>query len=57
MRHRIREECIAWVKTLTSAALYATLLITFVGQVARVQGTSMAPTLEDQDRLVVNKLG
>lgn len=56
MSHRIRQECIAWVKTVTSAAIYATLLITFVGQVARVQGTSMAPTLEDHDRLIVNKL-
>jgi signal peptidase I len=56
MRHRIIQECIAWLKTVTSAAIYATLLITFVGQVARVQGTSMAPTLQDQDRLIVNKL-
>lgn len=30
--------------------------MTFVGQVARVEGTSMAPTLADDDRLVVNKL-
>src|SRR6187402_1386661 len=56
MRHRILQECVAWLKTVTSAAIYATLLITFVGQVARVQGTSMAPTLHDQDRLIVNKL-
>jgi signal peptidase I len=56
MRHRIVQECAAWLRTLASAAVYATLLITFVGQVARVQGTSMAPTLEDQDRLIVNKL-
>ena len=56
MRHRIVHECIAWVRTLASAAIYATLLITFVGQVARVQGTSMAPTLLDRDRLIVNKL-
>lgn len=48
MRHRLVQECIAWLRTLASAAIYATLLITFVGQVARVQGTSMAPTLEDQ---------
>jgi signal peptidase I len=53
---RIRQETITWLKTLGSAALYATLLITFVGQVARVEGTSMAPTLQDQDRLIVNKL-
>ena len=56
MAHRIVQECFAWLRTLASAAIYATLLITFVGQVARVQGTSMAPTLEDQDRLIVNKL-
>src|SRR4029453_6434514 len=29
--------------------------VTFVCQVARVEGQSMAPTLEDQDRLIVNK--
>ena len=30
--------------------------MTFGFQVARVEGMSMAPTLEDQDRLIVNKL-
>ena len=45
-----------WLKPLTSAAVYATLLITFVGQVARVDGQSMEPTLENQDRLIINKL-
>jgi signal peptidase I len=41
---------------MASAAVYAALIVTFVGQVARVEGYSMAPTLMDQDRLVVNKL-
>jgi signal peptidase I len=50
------EELIAWFKTLGSAVVYATLIVTFVCQVARVDGVSMAPTLADQDRLVVNKL-
>jgi signal peptidase I len=50
-----RDELFAWVKTLFSAGVCATLIVTFVFQVARVSGTSMAPTLEDQDRLVVNK--
>ena len=44
-----------WLKTLTSAGVYATLIVTFVGQVARVDGISMAPTLADHDRLIVNK--
>ena len=53
--NRIRDEIFAWLKTLESSVLYATILVTFVMQVARVDGKSMAPTLEDQDRLVVNK--
>ena len=51
-----RDEFVAWVKTLASAAVYATLIVTFGFQVARVEGQSMAPTLADQDRLIVNKL-
>ena len=53
---RVVEELVAWLKTLASAAVYATLIVTFGFQVARVEGHSMAPTLEDQDRLIVNKL-
>jgi signal peptidase I len=52
----VRDEFVAWVKTLASAAVYATLIVTFGFQVARVEGQSMAPTLHDQDRLIVNKL-
>ncbi len=53
---RIWEELVAWFKALASAAVYATLIVTFGFQVARVEGQSMAPTLVDQDRLIVNKL-
>ena len=53
---QVQEELVAWVKTLVSAAVYAILIVTFGFQVARVEGQSMAPTLEDQDRLIVNKL-
>jgi signal peptidase I len=54
---KVFEELVAWFKTLVSAAVYATLIVTFGFQVARVEGESMAPTLENQDRLIVNKLG
>ncbi len=57
--HRLgvwKDEVVAWFKTLASAAVYATLIVTFGFQVARVEGQSMAPTLADQDRLIVNKL-
>jgi hypothetical protein len=53
---RAGEEGLAWLKALTSAAVYATLIVTFVFQIARVEGQSMVPTLDNQDRLVVNKL-
>ena len=53
---QVKDELIAWIKTLVSAAVYAVLIVTFGFQIARVEGQSMAPTLEDQDRLVVNKL-
>src|SRR5437588_8086398 len=49
-------DVLAGLQTLVSAAVYATLIVTFGFQVARVDGLSMAPTLEDHDRLIVNKL-
>jgi signal peptidase I len=55
MLARVQEEVWAWIKTIASAAVYAVLIVTFGFQVARVEGMSMAPTLEDQDRLIVNK--
>ena len=53
---RMGHEILAGLQTLVSAAVYATLIVTFGVQVARVDGLSMAPTLEDHDRLIVNKL-
>ena len=55
LRARAGEEILAWIKTFASAAVYATLIVTFGFQVARVEGKSMEPTLQDQDRLIVNK--
>lgn len=54
LRHAT-EELVVWLKTFASAAIYATLIVTFGFQVARVEGKSMEPTLQDQDRLIVNK--
>ncbi len=53
---RAGQDLVAGVQTLVSAAVYATLIVTFGFQVARVDGQSMAPTLEDHDRLIVSKL-
>jgi len=51
-----RDQAVAWLGTFASATVYAVLIITFVFQIARVEGESMAPTLADHDRLIVNKL-
>ena len=39
------------------AALVAFLLITFVGQIVDVSGSSMEPTLDNADKLILYKLG
>ena len=41
---------------LALALVVATYWTTFVFQVARVEGQAMAPTLNDQDRLIVSKM-
>jgi signal peptidase I len=46
---------VAWVKTIITAAVYTKLIVMFLFQVARVDGQSMAPTLANRDRLIVNK--
>ena len=53
---RAGKDLVSGFQTLVSAAVYATLIVTFGFQIARVDGLSMAPTLEDHDRLIVNKL-
>jgi len=45
----------AWGRTIVTAAVYTKLIVLFLFQVARVDGQSMAPTLADHDRLIVNK--
>ena len=52
---QVKDELMAWIKTIFSAAIYAVLIVTFGVQIARVEGLSMSPTLGDQDRLIVNK--
>lgn len=50
-----RHDFLTWAKAFASTILYATLIVTFGGQFARVEGRSMDPTLHNQDRLIVNK--
>jgi signal peptidase I len=44
-----------WVRDLLISAGISILIITFLYQPVRVEGTSMLPRLEDHDRLFINK--
>jgi signal peptidase I len=44
-----------WFRDLLVSAVASVLIITFLYQPVRVEGTSMLPRLEDRDRLFINK--
>jgi signal peptidase I len=44
-----------WFRDLLISAFASVLIITFLYQPVRVEGTSMLPRLEDRDRLFINK--
>ena len=44
-----------WFRDLLISAVASVLIITFLYQPVRVEGTSMLPRLEDRDRLFINK--
>ena len=46
---------VLWMRDLLIAAVTSILIITFLYQPVRVEGTSMLPRLENSDRLFINK--
>jgi len=46
----------SWLRDLVVSVLVSAFIIIFLYQPVRVEGTSMLPVLEDQDRLFINKL-
>ena len=52
---RIITGVLVWAKDILIALLVVWFIITFVAQNCVVDGTSMVPTLENNDRLIVNK--
>ncbi len=46
---------VAWVRDLALSVLIAVVLIVFIYQPVKVEGTSMMPALTDQERIFVNK--
>jgi signal peptidase I len=46
----------SWLRDLVISVVVSAFIIIFLYQPVRVEGTSMLPMLEDQDRLFINKL-
>jgi signal peptidase I len=46
---------LGWMRDLTFSVLIAVVLIVFIYQPVKVEGTSMMPALSDQERIFINK--
>src|ERR1022692_1717337 len=46
---------ISWMRDLALSVLIAVVLIVFIYQPVKVEGTSMMPALRDQERIFINK--
>jgi signal peptidase I len=46
---------LSWLRDLVFSVLIAVILIVFIYQPVKVEGTSMMPTLSDQERIFINK--
>ena len=46
---------LGWVRDLAVSVLLAVVLIVFIYQPVKVEGTSMMPSLKDQERIFINK--
>lgn len=46
---------LSWVRDLAFSVLIAVVMIVFIYQPVKVEGTSMMPTLTDQERIFINK--
>ena len=46
---------LAWVRDLAFSVIIAVVLIVFIYQPVKVEGTSMMPALTDQERIFINK--
>ncbi|HLU99974.1 MAG TPA: signal peptidase I [Acidobacteriota bacterium] len=54
-RRSFRSEVRSWMRDVFFAAMTAILIVIFVVQPVKVEGTSMQPELSDQERIFVNK--
>jgi len=54
--HELRRELRSWTRDLAVALGLLLVVIIFLYQPVKVDGTSMAPLLSDQERIFINKI-
>src|SRR5271154_3864084 len=54
--HSLKNEIRVWTRDLLIAIGLALVIIVFLYQPVKVEGTSMAPLISDQERIFINKL-
>jgi signal peptidase I len=54
---RVKEDLFSWLQALVFALIILILAFTFFGRIISVQGSSMVPTLQDRDLLVLQSFG
>src|ERR1700752_2114536 len=54
---QLRQDLRSWTRDLAVALGLALVIIVFLYQPVKVEGTSMAPLLSDQERIFINKFG
>src|SRR5262245_33635012 len=54
-RHSTWRNAFSWMRDLAFSVLLAVVLIVFIYQPVKVEGTSMMPALTDQERIFINK--
>lgn len=55
-KFNLKREIIGWLETIVIAVVVVALIITFVGRMMRVEGTSMTPTLLNGERIITTSL-
>lgn len=52
----LKEEIFDWIEVILFSIFVASLIFTFIFKIAQVDGSSMVPTLQDKDRLVLSRM-
>ena len=56
-RRRVLGAILTWARDLALSVLIAVVIILFLYQPVKVEGTSMMPSLADQERIFINRPG